>query len=84
MIFDGLSNSELQWLLGTMRLPGGPGYEQELRRELGPIAYPGLVSGPNSDVNSSDARASTAGTAPAGGWLRRLRHWLSTGGGSTR
>ena len=59
-------HGELQWLLGTMRRPGGAGYEQEVGRELGRLLRPEEPGPP---------------TRPAG-WLARLKRWFSTRGGA--
>jgi hypothetical protein len=55
-------HGELQWLLGTMRRPGGAGYEQEVARELAGILRGGTA----------------APAKHGSGWLARLKHRLST------
>jgi anti-sigma factor RsiW len=59
-------HGELQWLLGTMRRPGGADYEQEMGRELGRLLRPAEPAAP-------PRRAA---------WLARLKHWISTRGGA--
>ena len=61
-------HGELQWLLGTMRRPGGADYEGEVGRELGQLLRPEApVPAPR--------RA---------GWLAGLKRWISTRGGAPR
>ena len=58
-------HGELQWLLGTMRGPAGADAGTLLRE----------LDGPSREAELAGARHAP----PGGGWLRRFRHWLSTG-----
>ena len=61
---------ELQWIMGSMR-PSSPAEHQELMAELRRVG----------EVDAANA-GETPKHSQSNGLLRRLKHWLSRGGGA--